>query len=299
MLGGLFIVLASTLWALDTLIRYPLLSQVSAERIVFTEHLFLVLMFLPYAINHFKKLFDTKISSLIYFFVIGVCGSAIGTLAFTKAFSLINPSLVILLQKLQPVIAISLASIFLKETIKKEFLFWAGICLLGSILISSNDIFPNLSNLDFKVVLSETSMKGYALTLLAVVSWGASTVFGKKLSSTGHDEKSIMFGRFLFGLIFLSFYLSANPHLAKFDLNIMIWLKILLMVIMAGLFGMYFYYKGLNLISAKLCALLEMFFPLSAVTINWIYLGTKLSPVQLIGGAFLVLGSVMIQIRHL
>jgi drug/metabolite transporter (DMT)-like permease len=299
MLGGIFIVLASTLWALDTLIRYPLLGSISAERIVFTEHLFLVLMFVPYMFSNFKKILDVKISSIIYFIIIGVFGSAIGTLTFTKAFTLINPSLVILLQKLQPVISILLASVVLKETIKKEFIFWALLCLLGSILISSPDIFPNLSNFDFKMVLSENSIKGYILTLIAVVSWGASTVFGKKLSTTGHDEKQIMSGRFLFGLVFMSFYLFSNPHLAHFDLNVIVWGKILGMVILAGLIGMYFYYKGLNLISAKLCALLEMFFPLSAVTINWIYLGTKLSPVQLVGGLLLIIGSVVIQIRHL
>lgn len=299
MLGGLFIILASTLWALDTIIRYPLLGSVSAERIVFTEHLFLVLMFVPYFWNHFKSFFSLRISTLFYFFVIGVCGSAIATLTFTKAFMLINPSLVILLQKLQPIVAISLASLVLKETIKKEFMVWAIVCLIGSILISSPDIFPNLKNFDFKLVLAENSLKGYFYTLIAVVSWGASTVFGKKLVSTGHDEKAVMGGRFLFGLIFMSFYLFSNPHLAKFDLNVVIWGKILAMVLLAGLFGMYFYYRGLSLISAKLCALLEMFFPLAAVAINWIFLGRALEPIQLVGGALLIIGSTLIQLRHL
>jgi drug/metabolite transporter (DMT)-like permease len=299
MLGGLFIILASTLWALDTIIRYPLLGSVSAERIVFTEHLFLVLIFLPYFWNHFKSFFNLKISTLFYFFVIGVCGSAIATLTFTKAFMLINPSLVILLQKLQPIIAIGLASVVLKETIKKEFMVWAIVCLIGSVLISSPDIFPNLKNFDFKLVLAENSLKGYFYTLIAVVSWGASTVFGKKLVSSGLDEKAVMGGRFLFGLIFMSLYLFSNPHLAKFDLNIVTWGKILGMVLMAGLFGMYFYYRGLSLISAKLCALLEMFFPLAAVAINWVFLGRALDPVQIVGGALLVLGSTLIQLRHL
>jgi drug/metabolite transporter (DMT)-like permease len=212
---------------------------------------------------------------------------------------LINPSLVILLQKLQPIIAISLASVVLKETIKKEFMVWAIVCLIGSVLISSPDIFPNLKNFDFKLVLAENSLKGYFYTLIAVVSWGASTVFGKKLVSSGLDEKAVMGGRFLFGLIFMSLYLFSNPHLAKFDLNIVTWGKILGMVLMAGLFGMYFYYRGLSLISAKLCALLEMFFPLAAVAINWVFLGRALDLVQIVGGALLVLGSTLIQLRHL
>ena len=51
-MGFIFIIIASILWALDTLIRYPLLfSGVDAARIVFTEHLFLVLIFVPWLLR--------------------------------------------------------------------------------------------------------------------------------------------------------------------------------------------------------------------------------------------------------
>lgn len=299
MIGILLVVLAGFLWALDTLIRYPLLASISAERVVFTEHLYLALIFLPFFIKNIKDFFDLKISSLAYFIFIGIFGSAIGTLAFTKAFVLINPSLVILLQKFQPIISITLASLFLKESLKKEFMIWALVCILGGILISSQDIFPNLMNFDFKVVLSERSILGYFLTMIAVVSWGASTVFGKKLSMNGYNEYQIMSGRFLLGFIFMSLYLYSNPSLRHFDANYIIWGKIFVMVILAGLCGMYFYYKGLKLISAKVCALAEMFFPLSAVAINWIYLGTKLTILQMVGALLLVIGSFVIQLKHL
>lgn len=299
MLGGLFVILAGTFWALDTIIRYPLLGSVSAERIVFTEHLYLFLIFLPYYIKNVKNFLSYKISALLYFSFIGVLGSGVATLTFTKAFTLINPSLVILLQKFQPIISILLASVFLGEKIKKEFIFWGGLALLGSILISSPDIFPNLSSFDFRMVLNENSLRGYLFTFIAVISWAASTVFGKKLGMAGLRELDIMGGRFFFGFLFMSLYLISNPSLSTFDYNYMIWGKILLMVVLAGILGMYFYYKGLKLISAKLCALLEMFFPLAAVTINWIYLGKALTPIQIIGASFLILGSLVIQLKRL
>lgn len=300
MLGILLVIAAGLLWAVDTLIRYPLLfGGVSAERIVFTEHLFLVLFFLPFLIRDRQTIWQTKISSLFYFIVIGVFGSAIGTLCFTKAFTLINPSLVILLQKLQPVISFTLASFFLGEKMKKPFIIWASIALLGGLLVSSPDILPGLAHFDFKMgFLSQTAMLGYMLTMIAVISWGASTVFGKKLSLQGFTENQIMGGRFLFGFIFLIFYVYANKSLLHFDWQVMIWGKILLMVILSGLLGMYFYYKGLKMISARVCAIAEMFFPLSAVTINWIFLDAKLTPVQLVGAGLLTLGSAVIQLKH-
>ena len=299
MLGVVFVIIAGLLWALDCLIRYPLLAQISAERIVFTEHLFLVLLLIPSFIKNRSIIWQTKISSVFYFIIIGVFGSAIGTLCFTKAFTMINPSLVILLQKLQPIVSISLASLFLGEKIRRPFLLWGTIALCGGILISTPDIVPGLLRYDFKMgFLSQKALMGYLLTLVAVISWGASTVFGKKLAAQGLDEVQIMGGRFLFGFIFLSFYMYANRGLIQFDWQIQIWAKILFMVLLSGLLGMYFYYKGLKTLSARVCALAEMFFPLSAVTINWIFLDVKLTTVQLIGAGLLTLGSAVIQLKH-
>lgn len=299
MLGVIFVILAGLLWAVDTLIRYPLLGQISAERIVFTEHLFLVLFFIPLMYKNRATIWQTKISSIVYYIIIGVFGSAVGTLCFTKAFVMINPSLVILLQKLQPIVSISLAVVFLGEKMNRPFLFWAAIALSGGLLISSPDIVPGLANFDFKLgFLSQTAMMGYLLTMIAVVSWGASTVFGKKLTAQGYDEIQIMGGRFLFGFIFLAFYAYANRGLIAFDWQALVWGKILLMVILSGVLGMYFYYKGLKSISARVCALAEMFFPLSAVTINWVFLDVKLTTVQLIGAGLLTLGSAVIQLKH-
>ncbi len=299
MLGVVFVVLAGLLWAVDTLVRYPLLfSGVSAERIVFTEHLFLSMIFIPLLLKDAKKIGGIKLSTIFYFIVIGVFGSAIGTLTFTKAFMLINPSLVILLQKLQPVVAITLASIFLGEKVKKEFLFWGFVALIGGLLISSPDIMPGLAGMDFSMaLLSQNAIWGYTLTLIAVVSWGASTVFGKKLTGQGFDEIQIMGGRFVFGLVFMTFYLYYQFGGLSLDWNMATYGKILLMVLLSGLAGMYFYYKGLKLLSARACALAEMFFPFSAVVINWVFLGAKLLPIQIIGAALLVISSTVIQLK--
>jgi len=297
MLGVLFIFLASLSWALDTLIRYPLLfSGTSALVIVFYEHLILTLVFLPLILKNFKMVLDLKVSSIIYFLMIGVGGSALGTLFFTEAFSLINPSLVILLQKLQPIVAIIFARFFLKEEIKKEFIFFGVICLIGAILLSWSDLTGITSVQSF---FNEQAFKGYLLTLGAVFFWGMSTVFGKKLSLEGKSEYEIMAGRFVFGFSFLIYYVFFR-HSQTINLQISFEssYKILGMVLLSGLLGMYFYYNGLKRVSAKVCALSEMFFPLCAVLINYLFLNKALSLMQMIGGALLILGATVIQIKR-
>jgi len=299
-MGGLFIILAGMLWAFDTLIRYPLLGEVSPAAIVFIEHFFLVLIFMPYFLKNWFIFFEMKLSAYFYFFIIGMLGSGVGTLAFTKAFSLINPSAVILLQKLQPVVAISLSYLILNEKIKNEFLIYAFVSLLGAVFIS----FPDLAQQDMLLVIekyfNQQSYTGYLYTLLAVFVWGASTVFGKKLTQEGLDSKQIMAGRFTMGFVFMSIYLSSTHSWSQFQtIALSVYPKVFLMVILAGILGMYFYYQGLKKVSAKVCALLELFFPLFACAINWIFLKQELGTMQIVGAIMLTLSSAMISWRKL
>ncbi len=298
MKGILLVFIAAALWALDTLIRYPLLyGGVSAERIVLMEHILLVVVLFPVFWTVKARFWEAKVSHIFAFIVIGGLGSAFSTLCFTEAFSLINPSLVILLQKLQPIVAITLAAMFLGEKIQTKFLYWAMLCLVGGFLVSYRDISAGLGSGSFwNQLFSATAFKGYGLTLLAVIGWGSSTVFGKKLSMEGYSEKEIMVGRFTMGLLALlpwwyyrGFSLGFEP---------MTWGKVAIMVLLSGILAMYFYYLGLKRISAKVCALAETFFPFCAIVLNWVFLGKTLDNVQLVGGALLVLGSTVIQLKR-
>ena len=296
-MGLIYIFIASLLWATDTLIRYPLMtSGLSAVKIVFIEHLILLLCLIPFLYiqrNFWKSL--TKEEFFSYLFIGGI-GSALATLSFTKAFSLLNPSLVIVLQKLQPIVAISLARFFLKETVSREFLFWAFVCLLGGLFISYQDFYKGITLLiGGKTSLGVDSLSGYFFAGVAVLGWGASTVFGKKLSLLGHNQWHLISGRFGVGFICLLPIVFFSKEVMTTQLYI--FNKLLIMVFLSGFLGMIFYYLGLKRSSARLTALAEMFFPLCAIIINWLVFGTTLSFVQLIGASLLILGSVVLQYK--
>ncbi len=299
MLGLGFVFLACLTWALDTLIRYPMLGKISAQSIVMFEHLVLTLIFLPMLWRARGRIADLRIGVIFNFLIIGAMGSALATLAFTEAFRLISPSMVILLQKFQPLVAIVLARVILKERLSRAFILWALLCLIGGILLGHKDIVPGLREFDFSLNLFWNREKiGYLLTLIAVISWGASTVFGKKLSLMGYNEKEIMAGRFLTGfIVLLPLYRLNQSDLATMA-SIDIWSKLLVMALLSGLVGMAFYYQGLKRLSARQCTLAELFFPLCAVLVNWIFLEITLDPIQLVGGGLLLLGSTVIQLKH-
>ena len=148
MTGIIFIFFACLLWAADTLIRYPLLfGGSSAQQIVLFEHLILVAMIVGVFVFQRRKFNFISRNTIIPFVVIGIFGSALGTLAFTEAFYLSNPTVVILLQKLQPLIAVTLAYVLLKEKITPRFFLWLGsgsLNILTPYLITSTRPFSKL-----------------------------------------------------------------------------------------------------------------------------------------------------------
>lgn len=299
MLGIFLVVLASALWALDTLIRYPLIGEgVSAISIVFYEHLILSCVFLVVFFKSIKKVWQARASHFVYFFIVGGVGSALATVAFTRAFVFLNPSLVIILQKFQPIFAIALAAWVLKEKVNGSFIFWALVSLVGAGLISYDDISGlvgaqgNLAEL----LMHPGAVHGYVLTLFSIVGWAGATVFGKKLAMEGYSNEQIMSGRFLMGLLVLIPLLGADISL--FEHSIEVYGKVSLMVFLSGILAMYIFYQGLRRVSAGVCSLAEMSFPFMAVIVNWLFLDAALTFTQIIGAVLLLLGSVVIQLQN-
>ncbi len=298
MIGILLVVLASFLWALDTLIRYPLVEKgINPLNIVFFEHIILTILFALPLIGNIKRIGEFRLGDQFYFLFVGAIGSAFATVCFTESFQYLNPSLVILLQKLQPIVAILLAAIFLKEQIAPKFLFWAGVCLFGGYLVSAPDIarFYDLMVTDFGKVSSDSALYGYGLVGISILGWGATTVFGKKLTMQGYSAGTIMGGRFFIGMMAMIPFIKWNTGMFFSDPTD--YLKLVIMVLISGGLAMYLYYQGLNKISAKSCAIAEMFFPFFAVIANWVFLGKQLSEIQLVGGGLLILGSLVIQLK--
>lgn len=291
--------IACLTWALDTLIRYPLLGLgFSTLQIVLMEHFTLVLVTSPLLWRYRQQFFKLNVRSWGALFFIGGIGSAIGTLAFTQAFHYLNPTVVILLQKLQPVVAIVLASWFLNERIRGYFIRWAGLILLGSLVMIWPDLHAMFSQ---SLVISQASMAswyGYGLTLLAVIAWGAATVCGKYLSEQKMDANAIMSGRFLMGFVVLvPLALLHTSQLQSMPMKPLFML--IVMALLSGLAGMWFYYQGLNRIPAQVTTLAEQTFPIFAALINWLFLSMSLSTYQILGAVLLIVGNVGLRFKEL
>lgn len=297
MAGTLFLIFSCSLWAFDTLIRYPLVEiGINPVVMVFFEHALLTAVFLPRLFQGMPRVSELRVTDIFSFLVIGALGSAFATVCFTQSFAYLNPSLVILLQKFQPVVAISLAALVLKEPVPRPFLIWGSVSLLGALLLSSPDIQKvwALLQLDPARLASEAAVQGYTLVGISVLGWGAATVFGKKLSMDGFEPSSILAGRFLTGLLGLICFVPWNRSLIFADATN--YVRVAVMAAAGGV-ALWSYYQGMQRLPAKMVSILELFFPLMAVMMNWFFLGKQLSEIQLAGGALLLVGAFVLQLK--
>ncbi len=279
--GPWLVTIAALLWAVDAPFRKFLTTEISSTAIVLMEHIviaFLVVPILLPRLHELKKLTWREWLSVVF---IGFGGSALATVMFTQSFHYLNPTVAILLQKLQPLIAISLAAWLLKEKLTKNFWGWTILAILGAYIIS----FPDLRPTGF---VWNSNMLGVVLALAAAFFWGGSTVFGRfVLRKVSFQVMTAL--RFLSALVFLflmNVYAGSLKQISSATGKD--WLFVLIIAVLAGFVSLMIYYYGLRSTKASVATLCELAFPFAAVIVNWKFLGASLSIMQIVGGLILL-----------
>ena len=283
--GTYLVFFAAMLWATDAPFRIHLTQALSSNFIVLGEHTVDMLFALPLLIWGFSEVRKLNWREWIAVLLVGVGGSALAGVAFTEAFHYVNPSVAILLQKVQPLIAISLAGMMLKEKLTKRFWLWAAIALGGAYLIS----FPSLIPQTYTGEVWNPNMIGVLLSLLAAALWGTSTVLGKYVLNQRSFQIMTSL-RFAVGFVFL---LGLNWFTGSFPapgvLTDTDFLFIIIIAMVSGVFSLFIYYRGLSYTKASVATLAELGYPFAAVVINWIFIpNSALMPMQLVGASVLL-----------
>jgi drug/metabolite transporter (DMT)-like permease len=282
------VIAAAFLWSLDGLLRQQLFS-VSSFLIITLEHTLGTILFLPFLIkgwNNIKKLDQRGWGSIMW---ISICGGILGTFFYTKALSYINYidlSVVVLLQKFQPIFAIILAAVILKEKLSNRFLLLAVTALIGGYLVT----FGNKPMADW----DDKTMIASLLALLAAFSWGSSTVLGKhalnKLPFQLVTSLRLTITALLAGIVLIGMGNSSEIV----SLNSSQWIALSTIVISTGAVALFIYYYGLNHLPASHTTIYELFWPFSAICFDWFIRGRTMSPTQASGAIILLIAIVLL-----
>lgn len=292
-LAPFFVVLAASLWAIDGIVLRPLLYNLPVSLVVFVESIIVALLLTFPMIKSFPKLKELNYKDWVAFFSVALFGGVVGTMAITKALfyvNYINLSIVILIQKLQPVFALSLAAILLKERLSKAFFIWSGLAIVGAYFMTFGTELPNFKTGD-KTTLAAL------FALIAAVSFASSTVLSKRaLRNVGFELGTYL--RFTFAaLIMLIVVLFSGTVNSITDISSEQLLIFLLIAFTTGGAAIFLYYYGLKRITASVAAICELAFPLTAVILEYFIRGNILGPLQ--WGGVLVLFLSIIRVSNL
>ena len=254
--------------------------------IVFSEHALGFLVTLPWLIQNRKQIQSLSNKTWLSIFWIALFGGIMGTLFYTKALSYIqyiNFSVVVLLQKLQPIFAIFLAGIILREKLRPRFLAWAVVALIGGYLVTFPTGRPTFIDGGKNIVAG-------LLAVGAAFAWGSSTVMGK-YSLRNLDTRIITPLRLGLTAAVSGLYIVLNNDLVGVfpDVTGTQWLYLIAIVFSSGTVALSIYYFGLKFVDASKSTILEMFWPLSAVTIDWVFFDHWLTVTQVMGAVLLLI----------
>ena len=268
--GVAAVAVAAALWGTDALLRRPLAHSTQAATIVLGEHAVLVVLLLPVVATALPALWRAGPRFVAAAVVVGAGSSALATILFTEAFVHGDPVTPVVLQKVQPLIAVSLAGALLGERPRRRF----GLYLLGGLAGTWLMAFP--SPLD-------VSLHGRAPALYALAAaglWALGTVLGRFLALRLPFEQVTAL-RFAFGrpaavaaVLVLGAPATASWHDEGF---------IFLLALVTGLVALLLYYYGLKRTTASVASVAELAFPVVAIAVGFLAFDATLTSSQLAG----------------
>ena len=292
-IGAIAIIIAASLWAVDGILIRPHLHHLDVSAVVFMEHFIaFILMSLFLVPSFLKQIKNIKPKEWASFGLVAIFGGILGTYGITQAIFYVfehgaSISAILLLQKLQPVFAIFLAILLLKEKPAKSFFYWALIAITGSYILTFGYSSPN-------IFFDNPNTMAALFSLVAAFSWGASTVFSK-MAITNISFKIATYIRFALTsaiMAALIIFFNKTETLTHFTGNDMI--LMLIIAFTTGGAAIFIYYYGLKRVKASSSTIYELAFPVTAITAEYIFHGKFMGLDKLSGALILCFAIVMI-----
>lgn len=279
------VAVGAMLWGTDTLFRIPLLAHlsrvgvVSSTQLVFIETAILTVIVSPVARVRRSELRRLDLRGWASVLWIGLGAQATATVLFTLSFTYNHFVETLLLQKLQPLVAISLAAVLLGERLRPRTWIYAIGALAGAYLI----VIPE--PLDPRAAWEGFDIQAGLLAIAAAVLWGSATVLGRYVLREV-SFSLLTFLRFATGLPALAVALLLVSGTGGFqqyrvaDAGYYIGLALL-----PGLIAMGLYYRGLARTPASLATLAELAFPITGILVNVLIVapGQRITGYQIAG----------------
>jgi len=278
----LYILLGCLIWALDLLVRIPLTQKHNFIELTFVESLmglvFTLPLFLKRGTSELRKL---SLKHWIGVIFLGGVGMTVAGFLSNLSLMKSTPALFSVVQMLQPILVLLMASLFLKEKVDSLYFYGGLWIILSGLMIYSQDF---SFYLDKKLEMNGVSLLVAILTMLI---WAGCTIISKFLL-TNISPFALLCLRWIFAFVFSVCFLFYQRSSLNFDF-ITDWssyLRLIFMSGVAGSLGMYFYYLGLKNLTAIKTSFLELSFPTFGVMLWSFYRYEEVSLLRALGILF-------------
>ena len=273
--GIVLVALAAALWGTDALFRKPLADSTPVATIVFGEHVVLAAITLPFLVPALVAVFGLGRRYVLAAVMIGAGASAVATILFTQAFvDSANPITPVVLQKVQPLVAVIGAWFILRERPRPLF----GLYLAGGLVGTWLMAFPSPTSGIFDDW--EATVKPVLFALGAACLWAFGTVLGRYLMRRMRFQHVTTL-RFAFGLPASALALIVLGEPAFTTGSDFFWITVLALV--TGAVAVSLYYYGLRTTPAIAATLAELAFPVTAALVGYIAFDATLTSTQWLG----------------
>jgi drug/metabolite transporter (DMT)-like permease len=274
--GAMAICIAAILWGLDGIVLTPQLYRLNIGLVVFILHALPFILMNLFFQKEYRHIKNFTWNDILMFALLSLFGGAIGTLSIVKALFLVNfkaLTVVVLLQKLQPVFAISLAAILLKERMKPNFALWSALAIVAGYFLTFGLALPDFSP-------GNNTGLAAAYSLLAAFAFGSSTVFSKKVLQKYSFFTATFFRYGITAFIMFVFVLLAGSIGQLMQVRAFEWMIFLVIGFTTGSGAIFLYYFGLTRIRAMLATICELCFPISAILFDYLFNHKVLTTIQ-------------------
>jgi len=283
-LGAIFVSIAAAMWGFDGVVLTPRLWNLNVSYVVFMLHALPFIGMNAVLFKEYRVLKTLDMHDKLYFFLVALFGGALGTLAIVKALFIVqfqSLTVVALLQKLQPIFAIVLARVLLKEKISNNFVLWAGVSILGGYFLTFELKLPTL-------VEKGKMLPAAFYAVLAAFSFGSATVFGKRVLHKVSFQTALFYRYGITTLIMLAVILVNGNYDQLHQTTPANWLFFVIIGLTTGSGAILLYYYGLKSIQANVSTICELWFPVSTVLFDYLVNGNVLSPMQWVSAGIMV-----------
>jgi drug/metabolite transporter (DMT)-like permease len=282
--GYLYVISAAALWGVaGPVAKYLFGRGVTPLALTQVRMTLSFVLMMSYFLIARRDLARIKAKDVPYLATLGIGGFALVQITYYSAIASIQVAAAILLQYMAPVLILIYAAIFMKEKITRSKLASLVLAVTGCALVAGS------YNIDFL----KLNMTGVAWGLASAACFSFYTLYGQS-GLKKHDALTLFTYSSGFGALM---WWVLNPPRAFFavDYAPVTWIAFLYVTILGTIVPFVFYLKALESMEASRVSITSTIEPVIAGLVAFIFIGENMGPLQVLGGALVIGGIILLQ----